>query len=112
MSKITIKDARSGLIYESHYQLNAKNKMMRYLESNSDDNEFIIYVDGYVAGELSSEQYDEFKYMFHLHPKKVAEESSDELDNDYDDKYYSEHRYYDEVADDDNGFEDEFNEEF
>ena len=80
---------------------------MRYLESNSDDNEFIIYVDGYVAGELSSEQYDEFKYMFHLHPKKVAEESSDELDNDYDDKYYSKHIEYDEVADD-TGFEDEF----
>ena len=50
--------------------------MIKYLESNNDNDEFIVLIDGYVAGELSSEQYDEFKYMFHLHPKKIAEESS------------------------------------
>ena len=76
MSKLTIRDTRCGLVYESHYQQNSKNKIIKYLESNNDDDEFIVLIDGYVAGELSSEQYDEFKYMFHLHPKKIAEESS------------------------------------
>lgn len=78
MSKLTIRDMRNGLVYESRYQQNAKNRILQYLESSCESNEYIVYIDGYVVGELSSEQYDEFKYMFHLHPKKVAEESSDE----------------------------------
>lgn len=80
MPRLSIYDASDGQFYETDIHHNILNKINRYLDSCYNGCDYEIYVNGLKQGELDQDEYEEFRRIFNVHPRKV-ENNNDEIDS-------------------------------